>query len=80
MPGKSVPSAQLDFHGVSVGNVASKQAHVSLAEAAQRAMDRPLTVRTYLDFEKPIAELESKVAELKALNSDEGVHGRSPRR
>ena len=24
-------------------------------------------MRTYLDFEKPIAELESKVAELKAL-------------
>jgi len=34
-------------------------------------MDRPLTVRTYLDFEKPIAELESKVADLKSLNSDE---------
>ena len=27
------------------------------------------TVRTYLDFEKPIAELESKVAELKTLNA-----------
>jgi len=27
-------------------------------------------MRTYLDFEKPIAELESKVAELKALTSD----------
>lgn len=27
----------------------------------------PLTVRTYLDFEKPVAELESKVSELKAL-------------
>jgi acetyl-CoA carboxylase carboxyl transferase subunit alpha len=35
--------------------------------------DRPLTVRTYLDFEKPIAELESKVSELKALEGDEGV-------
>src|SRR6478672_1756574 len=34
-------------------------------------MDRPLTVRTYLDFEKPIAELESKVTELRALSSDE---------
>ena len=33
-------------------------------------MDRPATVRTYLDFEKPIAELESKVAELKMLSSD----------
>jgi acetyl-CoA carboxylase carboxyl transferase subunit alpha len=28
-------------------------------------MDQPLTVRTYLDFEKPIAELEARVAELK---------------
>ena len=27
-------------------------------------------MRTYLDFEKPIAELESKVAELKALNTE----------
>jgi len=34
-------------------------------------MDRPATVRTYLDFEKPIAELESKVTELRALSSDE---------
>ncbi len=34
-------------------------------------MDQPATVRTYLDFEKPIAELESKVSELKALNSDD---------
>ena len=28
-------------------------------------------MRTYLDFEKPIAEIESKVAELKALSGDE---------
>jgi acetyl-CoA carboxylase carboxyl transferase subunit alpha len=35
------------------------------------AMDKPVTVRTYLDFEKPIAELESKVAELKTLSSDD---------
>ena len=34
-------------------------------------MDRPVNVRTYLDFEKPIAEFESKVAELKALGSDD---------
>ena len=33
-------------------------------------MDTP-NIRTYLDFEKPIAELESKVAELEALSSDE---------
>jgi len=26
-------------------------------------------IRTYLDFEKPIAELESKVEELKALKT-----------
>ncbi|WP_439543735.1 acetyl-CoA carboxylase carboxyltransferase subunit alpha [Hyphomicrobium sp.] len=35
--------------------------------------DRPIAVRTYLDFEKPIAELESKVSELKALEGGEGV-------
>jgi acetyl-CoA carboxylase carboxyl transferase subunit alpha len=34
-------------------------------------MDRALTVRTYLDFEKPIAELESKVAELSALSVED---------
>jgi acetyl-CoA carboxylase carboxyl transferase subunit alpha len=42
-------------------------------DAAQphELMDRTVTVRTYLDFEKPIAELESKVSDLRALNSDE---------
>jgi acetyl-CoA carboxylase carboxyl transferase subunit alpha len=34
-------------------------------------MDQSAAVRTYLDFEKPIAELESKVTELKAINSGE---------
>jgi acetyl-CoA carboxylase carboxyl transferase subunit alpha len=34
-------------------------------------MDRPVAVRTYLDFEKPIAELESKVSELKTLAGDD---------
>jgi len=34
-------------------------------------LDRPATIRTYLDFEKPIAELESKVAELRALEGDD---------
>jgi acetyl-CoA carboxylase carboxyl transferase subunit alpha len=34
-------------------------------------MDQSATVRTYLDFEKSIAELESKVAELRAINSDD---------
>jgi len=41
-------------------------------EASQIAlMDRPATVRTYLDFEKPIAELESRVTDLKALGGDD---------
>ena len=34
-------------------------------------MDRSATLRTYLDFEKPIAELESKVAELRALDGSD---------
>src|SRR4029450_11768193 len=34
-------------------------------------MDRPATIRTYLDFEKPVAELESKIAELKAIDTDD---------
>jgi acetyl-CoA carboxylase carboxyl transferase subunit alpha len=37
----------------------------------RRALDRPATIRTYLDFEKPIAELESKVAELRALEGED---------
>jgi acetyl-CoA carboxylase carboxyl transferase subunit alpha len=32
-----------------------------------------VTVRTYLDFEKPIAELESKASELRALSDDDGT-------
>ena len=28
-------------------------------------------MRTYIEFEKPIAELESKVAELRSLSQDE---------
>ena len=42
-------------------------------------LDRTGTIRTYLDFEKPIAELESKVAELRALEGDERP-SRSPTR
>ena len=34
-------------------------------------MDRPVAIRTYLDFEKPIAELESKVAELRTLEGED---------
>jgi acetyl-CoA carboxylase carboxyl transferase subunit alpha len=30
-----------------------------------------MTIRTYLDFEKPIAELENKIEELKALRSED---------
>jgi acetyl-CoA carboxylase carboxyl transferase subunit alpha len=40
------------------------------ANVDRATQDRTLTVRTYLDFEKPIAELESKVGELKALHDD----------
>lgn len=45
--------------------------------ASQRILARPrleqrnITVRTYLDFEKPIAELEGKVAELRSIDDDE---------
>jgi acetyl-CoA carboxylase carboxyl transferase subunit alpha len=35
-------------------------------------LDKKIPVRFYLDFEKPIAELESKVTELKAMASGEG--------
>jgi acetyl-CoA carboxylase carboxyl transferase subunit alpha len=31
-----------------------------------------MPVRTYIEFEKPIAELESKVAELRSLSTDDG--------
>jgi acetyl-CoA carboxylase carboxyl transferase subunit alpha len=34
-------------------------------------LERTAAIRTYLDFEKPIAELESKVAELRALEGDD---------
>lgn len=34
---------------------------------------RNITVRTYLDFEKPIAELEGKVAELRSIGDGDGV-------
>lgn len=35
-------------------------------------MERTPSPRTYLDFEKPVAELESKVAELRALEDEDG--------
>ena len=34
-------------------------------------MDRTVNVRTYLDFEKPVAELESKISELRAIDTDD---------
>jgi len=34
-------------------------------------MDPTVNVRTYLDFEKPVAELESKIADLRAIDGDE---------
>src|SRR5262245_8640478 len=34
-------------------------------------MDRAINVRTYLDFEKPVAELERKIAHLQALAGDD---------
>jgi acetyl-CoA carboxylase carboxyl transferase subunit alpha len=45
--------------------------HLRMGASENELMDRPVTVRTYLDFEKPIAELESKVSELRALNSED---------
>ena len=35
-------------------------------------MEKNVPVRFYLDFEKPIAELEAKITELKAMTSEEG--------
>ncbi len=40
------------------------------ADLEHAILDRPNAPRTYLDFEKPIAELESKIAELKGINAD----------
>src|SRR5262245_49375725 len=39
--------------------------------ARSETMDRTGNVRTYLDFEKPVAELESKIADLRAIDGDE---------
>jgi acetyl-CoA carboxylase carboxyl transferase subunit alpha len=36
----------------------------------QKSSERPVAVRTYLEFEKPIAELENKVIELRSLEGD----------
>jgi acetyl-CoA carboxylase carboxyl transferase subunit alpha len=52
--------------------MSSENKQLELEAGSRAAMDRPVTIRTYLDFEKPIAELESKIAELKAINSDDG--------
>ena len=36
------------------------------------ALEKNVPVRFYLDFEKPIAELEAKITELKQMSSEEG--------
>jgi len=36
-------------------------------------LERPAAARTYLEFEKPIAELESKIAELRALSDSDST-------
>ena len=44
--------------------------------APEPTVDEPkMAVRTYIEFEKPIAELESKVAELRSLAGDESSTG-----
>jgi acetyl-CoA carboxylase carboxyl transferase subunit alpha len=40
---------------------------------AETSSTRTATVRTYLEFEKPVAELEGKVAELRTLEGDDAV-------
>jgi acetyl-CoA carboxylase carboxyl transferase subunit alpha len=57
-------SAQLQPLAVKFAGKAIRQGNPEL-------MDHPLTVRTYLDFEKPIAELESKVADLQSLTDEQ---------
>lgn len=53
---------------------AKETQQIELGRALEPAKtERPVPVRSYLDFEKPIAELESKVSELKALENDKGV-------
>ncbi len=44
-----------------------------LKHPLEAPLDRPAPVRTYLDFEKPIAELESKATELKALATEDSA-------
>ena len=39
----------------------------------EKSAARPAPARTYLDFEKPIADLESKVADLRTLEGGETV-------
>ena len=55
---------------VRLGQKAGVRGPILLPAITRHApVDRQLAVRTYLQFEKPIAELESKVAELKALEN-----------
>ncbi|MEM7621104.1 MAG: acetyl-CoA carboxylase carboxyltransferase subunit alpha [Pseudomonadota bacterium] len=41
------------------------------AEASQKSDKQAAQSRTYLDFEKPIAELESKISELRSIEDDD---------
>jgi acetyl-CoA carboxylase carboxyl transferase subunit alpha len=55
-----------------MANVAREaaRAHASVAQSGKLSVNATTALRTYLDFEKPILELENKVAELKALQTD----------
>ncbi len=56
--------------------MARPDAHACLSNLKSIESSLPVTspaIRTYLDFEKPIAELESKVADLQKLSSDEAA-------
>jgi len=69
------PTRALVFHASNqpVGGTASvRSAHDErrTGPPVEHALQQQ-TIKTYLDFEKPIAELESKVAELQALSADE---------
>src|SRR5262249_52700635 len=57
---------------MSPSNYGRCQQHASVRKSPGRPnlVNATTALRTYLDFEKPILELENKVAELKALQTD----------
>jgi acetyl-CoA carboxylase carboxyl transferase subunit alpha len=64
------------FESRQTGDLAARhRAETAIQDNARPApVDRQLSpMRTYLDFEKPIAELESKVNDLKALEGDDNA-------